>query len=29
MSNLASILRTVCLIYQEERGGQVAAPRIA
>jgi predicted DNA-binding ribbon-helix-helix protein len=29
MSNLASMLRTVCLIYQEERGGMSAAPRIA
>jgi predicted DNA-binding ribbon-helix-helix protein len=27
MANLASMLRTVCLIYQEERGAQVAAPR--
>lgn len=26
MSNLASMLRTVCLLYQEERGQHAAAP---
>ena len=29
MSNLASMLRTVCLIYQEERGEHPGTPRIA
>lgn len=29
MSNLASMLRTVCLLYQEERGQHAAAPRLA
>lgn len=28
MSNLASMLRTVCLIYQEERRAEVAVPHI-
>lgn len=26
MSNLTSMLRTVCLLYQEERGQHTAAP---
>ncbi len=29
MSNLASMLRTVCLLYQEERRAEVAAPRLS
>jgi predicted DNA-binding ribbon-helix-helix protein len=29
MSNLASMLRTVCLLYQEERGQHAVVPRLA
>jgi predicted DNA-binding ribbon-helix-helix protein len=29
MSNLASLLRTVCLLYQEERGAGTALPKRA
>ncbi|MDB5524520.1 MAG: hypothetical protein JWM58_2283 [Rhizobium sp.] len=29
MSNLASMLRTVCLLYQEERNAELAVPGIA